>query len=393
MKRLSRLTALLLTLAMLLSLVSIAHAEEKQSATAWLLYFASNHETDSSKFPWWPQHKSADQPSSETGVEATNAEVTGPGMYTVGLKFNWQKAEGAIQFNLVLDNAESLFPGYYVKITDIRVNGKSIDHKPNLYGTFHDDPNAGFAPIYNNYWDKNFSPDSTGPDGLRAFDSADEATYEIINPDDIVRDYGADTLRLYEMFMGDFEKAAPWSMSSVRGCKRFLERIWNLQDLVVDGDSYRKELETPFHQTIKKVSEDIENLKYNTAIAAMMSLLNVIADTGSITRKEYRDLLVLLNPFAPHMTEELFEIMGFGGPITSQKWLTWDEAKCKEATVEIVAQVNGKIRAKLTVDADIQSADAIALAKADPKVAAEIAGKTVVKELYVKGKLVNLVVK
>lgn len=177
MKRLSRLAALLLTLAMLLSLVSIAHAEEKQSATAWLLYFASNHETDSSKFPWWPQHKSADQPSSETGVEATNAEVTGPGMYTVGLKFNWQKAEGAIQFNLVLDNAESLFPGYYVKITDIRVNGKSIDHKPNLYGTFHDDPNAGFAPIYNNYWDKNFSPDSTGPDGLRAFDSADEATY------------------------------------------------------------------------------------------------------------------------------------------------------------------------------------------------------------------------
>lgn len=182
MKRLSRLTALLLTLAMLLSLVSIAHAEEKQSATAWLLYFASNHETDSSKFPWWPQHKSADQPSSETGVEATNAEVTGPGMYTVGLKFNWQKAEGAIQFNLVLDNAESLFPGYYVKITDIRVNGKSIDHKPNFYGTFHDDPNAGFAPIYNNYWDKNFSPDSTGPDGLRAFDSADEATYESSTP-------------------------------------------------------------------------------------------------------------------------------------------------------------------------------------------------------------------
>ena len=215
----------------------------------------------------------------------------------------------------------------------------------------------------------------------------------VINPDDIVRDYGADTLRLYEMFMGDFEKAAPWSMSSVRGCKRFLERIWNLQELVVDGDSYRKEVETPFHQTIKKVSEDIENLKYNTAIAAMMSLLNVIVDTGAITRKEYRDLLVLLNPFAPHMTEELFETMGFGGPITSQKWLTWDELKCKEATVEIVAQVNGKIRAKLTVDADIQSADAIALAKADPKVAAEIAGKTVVKELYVKGKLVNLVVK
>lgn len=193
MKRHSRLVALLLMVAMLLSMVSIAHAEEKQSATAWLLYFASNHETDSSKFPWWPQHKAADQPSSDTGVEATNAEVTGPGMYTVGLKFNWQKAEGAIQFNLVLDNAENLFPGYYVKITDIRVNGKSIDHKPNLYGTFHDDPNSGFAPIYNTYWDKNFSPDSTGPEGLRAFDSEDEATYEIINPDDIV---AGDTLEV-----------------------------------------------------------------------------------------------------------------------------------------------------------------------------------------------------
>ena len=215
----------------------------------------------------------------------------------------------------------------------------------------------------------------------------------VINPDDIVKEFGADTMRLYEMFMGDFEKSAPWSMNSVRGCKRFLDRIWNLQDSVVDGDSYRKEVETPFHQTIKKVSEDIENLKYNTAIAAMMSLLNVITDTGAITRKEYRDLLVILNPFAPHMTEELFEIMGFGGPITSQKWLSWDEAKCKEATVEIVAQVNGKIRAKLTVDADIESADAIALAKADARVAAEIAGKTVVKELYIKGKLVNIVVK
>lgn len=193
MKRHSRLVALLLMVAMLLSMVSIAHAEEKQSATAWLLYFASNHETDSSKFPWWPQHKAADQPSSDTGVEATNAEVTGPGMYTVGLKFNWQKAEGAIQFNLVLDNAENLFPGYYVKITDIRVNGKSIDHKPNLYGTFHDDPNAGFAPIYNSYWDPAFSPDATGPDGLRAFDSEDEATYQIINPDDIV---AGDTLEV-----------------------------------------------------------------------------------------------------------------------------------------------------------------------------------------------------
>lgn len=189
MKRFSRLLALVLMAAMLLSLVSVAHAEEKQSATAWLLYFASGHATDSANFPWWPQHKAADQPSSETGVEATNAEVTGPGMYTVGLKFNWQQAEGAIQFNLVLNDAETLFPGYYVSITDIRVNGESIAFTENMYGTFHDDPNAGFVPIYNSYWDTKFSPDATGPDmsTMRAFDgTVEDASYQIINPDDIV---------------------------------------------------------------------------------------------------------------------------------------------------------------------------------------------------------------
>ena len=215
----------------------------------------------------------------------------------------------------------------------------------------------------------------------------------VINPDDIVRDYGADTLRLYEMFMGDFEKSAPWSMDSVRGCKRFLDRIWNLQNILVDGGSYRKELETPFHKTIKKVSEDIEAMKFNTAIAAMMTLLNQISDSGAITRAEYRDLLIMLNPFAPHMTEELFEEMGFGGPISSGKWVTWDEEKCKESTVEIVAQVCGKIRAKLVVPADISQEDAIALAKAEPRVASAIEGKNIVKELYVKGKLVNIVAK
>ena len=215
----------------------------------------------------------------------------------------------------------------------------------------------------------------------------------VINPDDIVRDFGADTLRLYEMFMGDFEKSAPWSMDSVRGCKRFLDRIWNLQNILVDGDSYRKELETPFHQTIKKVSEDIESMKFNTAIAAMMSLLNQISDSGAINRAEYRDLLIMLNPFAPHMTEELFEEMGFGGPISSCQWVKWDEEKCKESTVEIVAQVCGKIRAKMVVPADISQEEAIALAKAEPRVAAEIEGKKIVKELYVKGKLVNIVAK
>ena len=215
----------------------------------------------------------------------------------------------------------------------------------------------------------------------------------VVNPDDIINEYGADTMRLYEMFIGDFEKAAPWNTASIKGCKRFLDRIWNLQEIVVDGDEYRKEVETLFHQTVKKVSEDIETLKYNTAIAALMTLFNAITDTGAITRKEYQDFLILLNPFAPHITEEIFEEMGFGGPITSREWVTWDEAKCKESTVEIVAQVNGKIRSKLMVDADIEAADAIALAKADPKVADEIAGKAIVKELYVKGKLVNIVVK
>ena len=215
----------------------------------------------------------------------------------------------------------------------------------------------------------------------------------VVNPDEVIAEYGADTMRLYEMFIGDFEKTAPWSNKSIKGCKRFLDRIWSLQENVIDGDSYRKEVETIFHQTIKKVSEDIETLKYNTAIAAMMALLNAIDKTGSINRAEYRDLLILLNPFAPHMTEEIFEIMGFNGPITSQKWVTYDEEKCKESTVEIAVQINGKIKAKINVDAEISSEDAIALAKADEKVSGELNGKTIVKEIYVKGKLVNIVAK
>ena len=215
----------------------------------------------------------------------------------------------------------------------------------------------------------------------------------VVNPDEVIAEYGADTMRLYEMFIGDFEKTAPWSNKSIKGCKRFLDRIWSLQENVVDGDSYRKEVETIFHQTIKKVSEDIETLKYNTAIAAMMALLNAIDKTGAINRAEYRDLLILLNPFAPHITEEIFEIMGFGGPITSQKWASYDEAKCKESTVEIAVQVNGRIKAKIDVDAEISSEDAIVLAKADEKVSSELQGKAIVKEIYVKGKLVNIVAK
>lgn len=215
----------------------------------------------------------------------------------------------------------------------------------------------------------------------------------VVNPDDIVSEYGADTMRLYEMFIGDFEKAAPWNSASIKGCKRFLDRVWNLQDIAVDGDGYRPELEALIHRTIKKVTEDIDNLKANTAIAAMMSLLNAIADTGAVTKGELRTLTLLLNPFAPHMTEELWEQMGFGGTVTDQQWPAYDEAKCKDETVEIVVQLNGKVRAKLSIPAETEAADAIALAKQEEKIRAAIEGMQIVKEIYVKGKLVNLVVK
>ncbi len=215
----------------------------------------------------------------------------------------------------------------------------------------------------------------------------------VVNPDDIVNEYGADTMRLYEMFIGDFEKAAPWNSASIKGCRRFVDRVWNLQDIVVDGDSYRENLEASFHKTIKKVTEDIDNLKANTAIAAMMSLLNEIADTGSITKEEYKTFTLLLNPFAPHVTEEIWSVMGFGGVVTDQKWPQYDEAKCKENSIEIVAQINGKVRAKLVIPAEIEADEAIALAKKDEKIAEAIDGKTIVKELYVKGRLVNIVVR
>ena len=215
----------------------------------------------------------------------------------------------------------------------------------------------------------------------------------VVNPDDIIRDYGADTMRLYEMFIGDFEKAAPWSSASIKGCKRFLDRICALTDILCDGNEYSKELESAFHKTIKKVSEDIEELKMNTAIAALMALLNDISSKGSINKAEFKTLLILLNPFAPHISEELWVCCGYDGMLNQTTWPKFDESKCVESTIEIVAQINGKIKARLNVPADITSADAIALAKEDTAVAAEIAGKTVVKELYVPKKLVNIVVK
>ena len=215
----------------------------------------------------------------------------------------------------------------------------------------------------------------------------------VVNPDDIIREYGADTMRLYEMFIGDFEKAAPWSPKSIKGCRRFLDRIWNLSDILIDGDSYRPELEMAMHRTIKKVSEDIETLKFNTAIAAMMALLNDIAALGSVNRAELSTLLLLLNPFAPHITEEMWQQLGFGGMANEQKWPAFDESKCKADTIEIAVQVNGKLRGRVSIPADADAPAAIAAAKADEKVAASLEGTAVVKELYVPGKLVNLVVK
>ena len=215
----------------------------------------------------------------------------------------------------------------------------------------------------------------------------------VVNPDEIVRDYGADTMRVYEMFIGDFEKAAPWSQSSIKGSKRFLDKVWALSDKLTEGDSYRAELESAFHRTIKKVTEDIEGLKMNTAIAALMSLLNDIQGSGSINRAEFKTYLILLNPFAPHMTEELWQQAGFEGMLNEAEWPKYDEVKCADSTVEIAVQVNGKIKARINVAADISAPDAIAAAKADGAVAAAIDGKNIIKELYVPKKLVNIVVK
>ncbi|MCI5815949.1 leucine--tRNA ligase [Ruminococcus sp.] len=215
----------------------------------------------------------------------------------------------------------------------------------------------------------------------------------VINPDEVVAQYGADTLRLYEMFIGDFEKTAPWSPSSIRGCKRFLDRVWALQDMLTDGEEYRPQTQALMHKTVKKVSEDIENLKFNTAIAAMMALLNEIYALGSINRAELRTLLLLLNPFAPHMTEEMYEMLDLGGVLNEQKWPTFDPAMCVDDMVELVVQINGKVRSRLQVPVDSAQADVLAQAKADPKIQEALQGKNIVKEIYVQNKLVNFVAK
>ena len=216
----------------------------------------------------------------------------------------------------------------------------------------------------------------------------------VVNPDDIVNEYGADTMRLYEMFIGDFEKAAPWSQASIRGCRRFIERYWNLQNNLIDGDKIRPELESAFHKTIKKVGDDIENIKFNTAIAALMALINDISNAKSINKEELRIFSILLNPFAPHVTEEVYQACSLGdGILAEAKWPEYDVAKCVDESVEIVVQVNGKIKAKLNIPVDADRNAMLELAKADEKVQAAIGNMNIIKEIAVPKKLVNFVVK
>ena len=228
-----------------------------------------------------------------------------------------------------------------------------------------------------------------GPDG----EKMSKSRGNVVDPNDVVDVYGADVLRLYVLFMGDYEKAAPWSDSSVKGCKRFVDRIWALQDKVTDSDSYSDALRSKMHKTIKKVSEDIESMKFNTAIAAMMTLLNDIYDAGSITRKEFRDLLVLLYPFAPHVSEELYQLIGCEGVLSEQEWVTYDEALCVDDMIEIVVQINGKVKTKMNIPADAEKEAVLEQAAADTKIMEATAGKTIIKQIYVPKKLVNFVVK
>ena len=231
------------------------------------------------------------------------------------------------------------------------------------------------------------------PERPGEFTKMSKSKGNVVNPDDVVREFGADTLRLYEMFVGDFEKAAPWQENGIKGCKRFLDRVWAMQDKVVPGDEYSDKLRASMHKTIKKVSEDIETLKFNTAIATMMGLLNEIDAAGSLTRADYRTLLILLNPFAPHITEELYQVMGYEGVLNEQKWVEYDEKLCVEDSVEIVVQVNGKVKARFSAPVNCDKEELEKLALDLPEVKALTDGKTIVKKIAVPNKLVNIVVK
>jgi len=228
-----------------------------------------------------------------------------------------------------------------------------------------------------------------GPDG----EKMSKSKGNVVDPNEVVDEFGADVLRAYVLFMGDYEKAAPWSETAVKGCKRFIDRVWGMLDIVADGDAYSKELESSFHKTIKKVTSDIENLKYNTAIAALMTLTNEIYAKGAINKAEIKTFITLLNPFAPHITEEIWEKCGFEGMLNQTSWPAYDEAKCVDNEIEIAVQINGKVREKLVIAAEASADEAIAAAKGLEKIADAIGGMTIVKELYVKGRLVNIVVR
>ena len=223
-------------------------------------------------------------------------------------------------------------------------------------------------------------------------DKMSKSRGNVVNPDDIVKEFGADTLRLYEVFIGDFEKPAPWSTTSIKGCARFLDRVWALQDKVTGGEAYGPEAEVLIHQTIKKVSADIDNLKGNTAVAQLMTLTNRFYELNRLSDGDLKTFLLLLNPFAPHITEEIWERRGYPGTITDQVWPVYDEGKTQEDRVEIALQVNGKIKARIDIPRDLSQEEAIDLACRHPQMAGEIEGKRRVKEIYVPGRLVNIVV-
>ncbi len=228
-----------------------------------------------------------------------------------------------------------------------------------------------------------------GPDG----EKMSKSKGNVVDPNEVVDSLGADVLRTYVLFMGDYEKAAPWSESSVKGCKRFVDRSWNLLELLADGEGFSSKLEVAFHKTIKKVSEDIENMKFNTAIAALMALLNEIYDAGTITKCELKAYAKLLAPFAPHVAEEIWEQIGGEGLLAVASWPEYDEAKTIDATIEVPVQVCGKVRAIIKISKDASAEDAIAAAKADEKVQEFLDGKSIIKEIYVPGKIINIVAK
>ncbi len=228
-----------------------------------------------------------------------------------------------------------------------------------------------------------------GPDG----EKMSKSKGNVIDPLDVIKAYGADVLRVYALFMGDYEKAAPWSDSSVKGCKRFLDRVWGLQESLIDGEGYRPEFASKMHKMIKKVTLDIDSMKFNTAIAAMMTILNDFAQDGAINRAELRDFLIMLYPFAPHITEEMYQSCGFGGYIHDASWPSYDEAQCVDDEIEIAVQINGKIKDRVVISVEASQEEVLEFVKKNSKVAPELDGKTIVKEIYVKGKLANIVVK